>query len=105
LYRPSPRKPFNDWYDNVHLPDVLQTPGFVAVRRYVIREPRNGRGKYLTICEIETDDIIKTYATRLAFREKERELGRSAAVAIPNLLLHSWSDVLFRQISERTRDK
>jgi hypothetical protein len=25
---------FNDWYDNVHIPDTLRTEGFVAVTRY-----------------------------------------------------------------------
>ena len=29
---PSREKEFNDFLDNVHMPDVLKTPGFVSVR-------------------------------------------------------------------------
>ncbi len=102
---PLREKEFNDWYDNFHLPDALETPGFLAARRYAIREPRDGRGKYLAIYEIETENIAKTMATRLEFREKEKGQGRSASVMIPNLLIHSWSDVIFKQMSERIRRK
>ena len=99
---PSREDEFNDWYTNTHLPDALSSPGLLAARRYVINEPLNGRGKYLTIYEIETDDIDKTMATRRERRQKETEQGRSAAMAIPDLLLLAWSDVLYKQIYEIT---
>jgi len=46
---PSREKEFNDFYDNVHVPNVLKAPGFVAATRYTIKEPMNGRGRYLTM--------------------------------------------------------
>ena len=101
---PSREEEFNDWYNNVHIPDILSTPGFVAVRRYVAKEFRDGRGKYLTVCEIETDNIEQTMALRLERRKKEEGQGRSRTKAIPNLLIHSWRDVLYRQIIDRTVD-
>ncbi|MFC1981603.1 hypothetical protein ACFLVN_05125 [Chloroflexota bacterium] len=61
---PSREDEFNDFYNNVRLPDIMQTPGFLAARRYIIKEPRNGRGKYMVVYEIETDDIDKTMAIR-----------------------------------------
>jgi hypothetical protein len=51
---------FNRWYEERHLDDVLRIPGFVAARRYRAAEaqltgkPAHG---YLTVYEIETDDI------------------------------------------------
>ena len=99
---PSREDEFNDFYNNVHLPDILKTPGFLAARRYVTEKPRNGRGKYLAIYDIETDDIDKTMATRRQRREQEKEQGRSAAMAVPGLILSAWSDVLFKQIYEAT---
>ena len=30
---PLREKEFNEWYDRMHLPDILETPGFVAARR------------------------------------------------------------------------
>ena len=57
---PAREKEFNDWYDNIHMPDVLATPGFLSSQRYIIKEPVEGRGKYITIYDLETDDIEKT---------------------------------------------
>ena len=33
---PGREAEFNKWYDEVHLPEVLQVKGFVAARRYVV---------------------------------------------------------------------
>ena len=55
---------YNTWYDTVHLPEVLQVPGFVAARRYVagasIGAPSPYR--YLAIYEIEADDLTAAVA-------------------------------------------
>ena len=67
---------FNDWYNNVHLPDMLKCPVVVATRRYQRRDPEEGEAKYFAIYEIETDDIEDGLATFNAhvqsLREKER---------------------------------
>jgi len=44
---------YNRWYDEVHLPEILAIPGFVGARRF--RAP--GSADYLTIYEIEGDDL------------------------------------------------
>jgi len=98
----SREKEFNDFEDNVHMPKVLKSPGYVAATRYAIKEPMYGRGQYLTVWEIETDDIDKTMAIRREMRKKEAEQGQ---YIIPGLLVPVWGDVLFRQISERIRSK
>ena len=46
---------FNTWYDTVHLPEMLTTPGFVAARRYEAgpalgEEPPR---RFLAVYEIE----------------------------------------------------
>ena len=52
---------FNDWYDNIHIPDVVNdTPGFKNATRYLIRDPKRSKGKYRAIYEIETNDIQKS---------------------------------------------
>jgi hypothetical protein len=98
---PTREDEFNNWYNNVHIPDVLKTPGFIAATRYIIRELRDGRGKYLTIYEIETDDIGATMELRRESRLKEADSGRSHNIAIPNLAIHTWRDVLFEQFGDR----
>jgi hypothetical protein len=50
---PSREDEYNDWYSNVHVPEIVATPGFVSARRY--RAP--GSSDYLAIYEIEGDDL------------------------------------------------
>ena len=74
----SREEEFNDWYDNIHLPDVLETPGFVAATRYVIREPQDDRGKYVAVYEIETDDFEQTMKVRGKLKEAQDAQGRGS---------------------------
>ncbi len=59
---PSRENEFNDWYDNVHLPDILETPGFLRAVRYENTSPAEGQGKFIAMYEIETDDLASTLA-------------------------------------------
>ena len=47
---------FNEWYSEVHLPDLLRVPGFHSARRYVKRE---GSPKYVAVYEIESDEAFQ----------------------------------------------
>lgn len=67
---------FNRWYDEVHVPQVLATPGFVAVTRYCVEQHPDmsrSRFRYLAIYEIETEDLAGV----------QRALGRRAAGFTP----------------------
>lgn len=48
-------KEFNDWYDNVHLAEVLELPGFEAAQRY---EVASGKAPfaYYAVYTVEADD-------------------------------------------------
>ena len=60
---PAREKEFNEWYDNTHVPDVLETPGFVSCTRYeMIGDPGPGQGKFLAVYEVESDDLPSTMA-------------------------------------------
>jgi hypothetical protein len=57
---------YNDWYDNRHLADVLQIPGFVAAQRFRLSPAQKMEAppwKYLAIYEIETDNLSEVIAT------------------------------------------
>lgn len=81
---PAREKEYEEWYDNVHLPDLLTVPGFVRATRYVNKEPMEphdglwaeGQGKYLALYEIETEDMKKTWEVLLQHIEEMREKGR-----------------------------
>jgi hypothetical protein len=54
---------YNEWYDNQHLPQVLDLPGFVSAQRFHLsRQVGEGPDEgtlqpYLAIYTIETDNI------------------------------------------------
>lgn len=56
---------FNDWYDKVHLPDVLNVDGFVAAQRFKLSDAQRQSDtpyRYLAVYEIETDDLARSVA-------------------------------------------
>jgi hypothetical protein len=60
---PGHEKEFNEWYDNVHVPEVLRMPGVVAAQRYALAGAGDGdRSRYLAVYELETDDLAATLA-------------------------------------------
>ena len=94
---PEKEKEFNDWYDKIHLPDVLETPGFIGATRYENPDPQEGEAKFLAIYEIETDDIdafMKVNAENLA---KKREQGRfTDLLVIVNRGLYRQTSALYK---------
>jgi hypothetical protein len=93
---PSREGEFNDWYDRMHLPDVLKTPGFIRANRYVNTDPDSGPGKFLALYEIESQNIDETMTTLRERLAKLREEGRYSD------LLVRVSLATYRQISSLT---
>ncbi len=79
---PKREAEFNDWYNKTHLPDVLQTPGFVRATRYESIEPVAGKGKFLCAYEIETDDLEKFTKAHSENMAKKRAAGRISELLV-----------------------
>ena len=47
---------FNNWYDNIHLKDVLAVDGIVAAQRFKLLS--GDKWKYLALYELECDDPL-----------------------------------------------
>ena len=88
---------FNEWYDKTHLPDVLETPGFIRATRYENTEPSEGEAKFLATYEIETSDIDKFMKAHADNMAKKRAAGRFSE------LLVGVSRGLYKQISSVSR--
>jgi len=64
---------YNRWYNEQHLPDVLNVPGFVRAQRFKLSDVQMGgepdnTHRYLALYEIETDDVaaaLKALASRV----------------------------------------
>ena len=96
---PSREAEYNEWYREVHAPELCALPGFVGVRRYKLRNevggPPAGEGKrrYVAIYELEADDLAVPLAA-LQARAEDRaapvsdvlQLGPPPAVHVFELI-------------------
>jgi hypothetical protein len=50
---------YNRWYNEVHLPEVVQTEWFVRAERFKFDDgaPGAAEQRYLAVYEVETDDV------------------------------------------------
>ena len=75
---------FNEWMDNVHVPETLKAPGIVGAARYVNIDPEGTkRPGYVNIFEIETDDINKFYAALDKISKEIEAAGRVVDTIVP----------------------
>ena len=54
---PAREGEFNDWYSNIHLPDILSTGGFHSDYRYEDINPEESTGKYWAIYETDINPV------------------------------------------------
>jgi hypothetical protein len=54
---PSVEKEWNDWYNDVHLPEIVECPGFLSAQRYVARESDTAR-TYVSVYELSGADVL-----------------------------------------------
>ncbi len=57
---PTYEEDFNLWYDTEHVPELRQTPGVVAVKRYELIDGSLGEvgPKYLALYELENAEVM-----------------------------------------------
>lgn len=73
---PERVKEFNDWYTNVHLPDILATGLFHTGYRYQNIDPQPGQFRYLALYETDLSDPLRATEELLAFRPRWDAQGR-----------------------------
>jgi hypothetical protein len=57
--KPQDEEAFNDWYDNLHIPQVVAGPGFRSATRYkLVQQAESVLPAYLTTCELDTEDPV-----------------------------------------------
>ncbi len=67
---PEREREFNEWYDNVHLPEVCRAPGVKTASRYEIVERSEGYPTYLTLYELEANGGLEKYE---AYRQEQSQ--------------------------------
>lgn len=90
---------FNEWYNKVHIPDVLNVPGFVAAQRFKIADAQLDKSdrphRYLALYELETDDI------QGSIKELQKRAGTAEMVISDAIDIKGVSTGLFAPIAAR----
>lgn len=73
---PEREDEFNHWYDNIHIPDIMETQGFVKATRYKNIQSTADQGKYVAVYEMETDNLDKLMAAHQANMKSKEAKGR-----------------------------
>jgi len=78
---------YNAWYNDIHLPEVLDVPGFIAAKRFrVLPAPdRPASHRYLAIYEIESDD---PEATLVTLTKASETMNMSGALELTTVVTH-----------------
>ncbi len=102
LTNPTPGKEaeYNRWYNEQHIPDVLQAKGFVCAQRFRLADTQMGGDtnksyKYLALYEIETDDL-QASLDDLASRRNTPDMIMSDAIDLKNA-----SAFIFTPVAEK----
>ena len=88
---PDQEDAFNEWYDDVHLPQLVERiPGVVSAQRFrlsrvqLVAADEVPQRRYVTIYELETDDL-RALVTRLGEALHDGTLDLSDAVDLTDL--------------------
>lgn len=83
---------YNDWYDDIHIPDVLRLPGVVSARRFRLSaeqlDPALGpTTDYVAIYELDVEDL-GTLREALLSAVQRGEMNMSSTVAGMNSFIY-----------------
>lgn len=57
---------YNDWFERIHIPEILTVPGFLSAQRFEVAHDQIIPGplpySYVTVYEVETDDLEASLA-------------------------------------------
>ena len=100
---PGQEAEYNEWYNKVHIADVLNVPGFVAAQRFKLADSQFADGKpqhrYLALYEIETDDI------KASFKELEKRVGTADMFMTDAIDMKGLFAATFTPVAERVLAK
>ncbi|PPR04886.1 hypothetical protein CVT24_007145 [Panaeolus cyanescens] len=90
---------FNEWYNNVHIPDVMKTKGWVSSRRFQLQEsedfgtnaplPEHAPTKYLAIHEFDNSEYMQDEAMIASIsREETQKMAGKVKFDLRHFVLH-----------------
>jgi hypothetical protein len=100
---------FNKWYDNVHLPEVLATPGMRSAQRYALRETEITHNsalpkpthRYLLVYELEGDP--NTVMAKVQEAALSGKMHMSDALDVGGVVMSFWTPMGAKRVKEAGR--
>jgi hypothetical protein len=100
---PGQEAEYNEWYNKIHIPDVLNVPGFVAAQRFKVADAqladRAPAHRYLALYEIDTDDI------KGSLKELQKRVGTDDMVMSDAIDMKGIVAATFTPVAERVLAK
>jgi hypothetical protein len=100
---PGQEAEYNEWYNKIHIPDVLNVPGFVAAQRFRLADAQFADGapahRYLALYEIDTDDI------KGSLKELQKRVGTDDMVMSDAIDMKGIFAATFTPVAERVLAK
>ena len=56
---PADEEEFHRWYNQQHIPERLEIPGYVSARRFKLESGDDGMLKYMCLWEMEDSDALR----------------------------------------------
>ncbi len=84
---------YNKWYNEQHIPDVCNVPGFTGAQRFKLKGDE-GPAQYLAIYEMEADDPDAVVA------ELTSRAGTDKMIMTDDIDLESATIMMYEQVSE-----
>ena len=96
---PSREDEYNEWYDNVHIPEVCDIPGFVGARRFKVSDAGPlpvdpAAPAYLAIYELDSENPAAT-CQELTVRSADGRMHMSDVLSmepLPSAILYEALD-------------
>jgi hypothetical protein len=95
---------FNRWYNEQHIPDVLNAKGFVCAQRFKLADTQNGPNvdkahRYLALYEIETNDL------GASLKDLQSRLGTADMIMSDAIDLKGANARIFEPVAEKVYAK
>lgn len=88
----SQEESFNQWFNMVHIPDILEIPEVKKASRFKRVHPKTGEARYLAMYEIHGDDLDQIIIKVEQNLEKKRREGRISPL-LNMTSMHSYSEI------------
>ncbi len=88
---------FNEWYDNVHLPEVLATPGLKSAQRFKIRETEMTHNSVMPkpvhrdLIAYEMEGDVEAIMAKVSSAAQSGEMQMSPALDLTNVAMSFWA--------------